>query len=197
MKTIFKKLILSASLTAAVSMTAMSSIADEGIESVGAAVFNKKGELLLPQDFQKWVFLGAPLTPNGLNNGQAGFPEFHHVYMNPDAFAVYQQTGVFPDGTVLAKELALLVKGDHDDGSTNAPSGRGFFASEFHGMDVAVKDSKRFKETNGWGYFNFGHHAPPYKKTAAAAPAANCAACHQASAEKDMVFTQYYPILRQ
>ena len=44
-----------------------------GEQSVGAAVFNAKGELLLPKDFQQWIFIGAPLTPNGLNNGQAGF----------------------------------------------------------------------------------------------------------------------------
>jgi hypothetical protein len=46
------------------------------------------------------------------------------------------------------------------------------------------------------GFFNFGHHAPPYEKTAPAAPKASCAGCHQANADKDMVFTGMYPILR-
>lgn len=171
-------------------------LADKAGSAIGAAVFNKQDELLLPEGFREWVFIGAPLTPHGLNNNQAAFPEYHHVYVNPDAFAVYKRTGVFPEGTVIAKELVLLQKGDHPDGSKNAPSGRGYFAGEFQGMDVMVKDSKRFKKTNGWGFYNFGHHAPPYVATAKAAPKNSCAGCHQAKAEKDMVFTQFYPILR-
>jgi hypothetical protein len=119
------------------------------------------------------------------------------VYINPDAYAVYQRTGRFPDGTVIAKELVLLKKGEYKDGSLNASSGRGYFAGEFHGMDVMVKDSERYRGTSGWGFFNFGHHAPPYASTAQAAPAASCADCHKANAERDMVFTQYYPALRR
>ena len=60
---------------------------------------------------------------------------------------------------------------------------------------MMVKDSKRFAETNGWGFFNFGHHAPPYAETAEAAPINACAGCHIANAE-DMVFKKFYrPIL--
>lgn len=164
--------------------------------NVGAAIFNPQGELVLPENFREWVFIGAPLTPNGLNNGKAGFPEYHHVYVNPDAYAVYARTGEFPDGTVIAKELVLLQKGEFEDGSKTAPSGRGFFAGEFHGMDVMVKDGQRFKETNGWGFFNFGHHAPPYLKAAKAASTESCASCHTSNAGKGMVFKRYYPILQ-
>ncbi|MEZ5573795.1 MAG: cytochrome P460 family protein [Halioglobus sp.] len=170
-------------------------MADEAQIPIGAAVFNARGELQQPQHFRQWVFLGAPLTPNGLNNGQAAFPEIHHVYINPDAYAVYQQTGQFPDGTVIAKELVLLQEPDYKDGSKNAPSGRGFFAGAFHGMDVMVKDSSRFSTTNSWGFFNFGHHAPPYEPSAKAAPAESCASCHTANAHRDMVFANFYPIL--
>ena len=164
--------------------------------SIGAATFDKQNELQLPEGFRQWVFIGAPLTPHGLNKGKAGFPEYHHVYINPDAFAVYQRTGEFPDGTVIAKELVLLQKSDYADGSKNAPSGRGYFAGEFNGMDVMVKDSARFKETNGWGFFNFGHHAPPYTQKAKAESVTNCGGCHSANAGKGMVFKTYYPVLR-
>ncbi len=33
--------------------------------------FNKKGELIQPEDFRNWMFIGAPLTPQGLNDGKA------------------------------------------------------------------------------------------------------------------------------
>jgi hypothetical protein len=63
-----------------------------------------------------------------------------------------------------------------------------------NGADVTVKDSKRFAETNGWGYFNFNHHEPkaPMAKVKAKG---ECAYCHIASAKKDEVWTQFYPLL--
>src|SRR4051812_45231245 len=39
------------------------------------------GQLVLPKNWRSWVFVGAPLTPNALNNGKASFPEFHNVYI--------------------------------------------------------------------------------------------------------------------
>ena len=57
---------------------------------------------------------------------------------------------------------------------------------------MSVKDSARFADTQGWGFFNFGHHAPPYAATAAAAPVEACAGCHAASAHEDMVFAGFY-----
>ena len=159
------------------------------------ATFNGAGETTIPENFRQWVFVGAPLTPHGLNGGKAGFPEFHHVYVEPKAFETYRKTGRFPEGTTIVKELVLLHPGDYPDGSRDEASGRGFFPAARNGIDISVKDSKRFKDTNGWGFFNFGHHAPPYAKTAVAASKEACAGCHIANAE-DMVFTKFYsPIL--
>lgn len=161
--------------------------------------WNKKGELIRPKNFRStWVFLGAPFTPNSLNDGKAGFPEFHNVYVQPSAFKAYRKTGKWPEGTMMLKELQLVddPKGDEKDGSRYEPSGRGFFPGPVNGMDVSVKDSSRFKESQNWGYFNFGHHAPPYAKTAKAAPVSACAQCHIDNASEDMVYIEMYkPIL--
>ena len=43
----------------------------------------------------------TPLTPNALNGGAAGFPEFHYVYIEPAAFKHYKKTGEFPEGTTI------------------------------------------------------------------------------------------------
>ena len=157
--------------------------------------WNSKGELILPNNYHTWVFLGAPLTPNALNGGEAGFPEYHNVYIQHEAYQIYRRTGDFPEGTILLKELQLTLPGTHSDGSRNEASGRGFFPAQLNGIDISVKDSKRFSKTNGWGFFNFGHHAPPYSETAAVMPKEACATCHIANT-KSMVFTQFYsPIL--
>jgi len=182
-------------ITALAAGTLQSHRASAQMAQADGARFNAANETSIPEGFREWVFLGAPLTPNGLNGGQAGFPEFHHVYIEPGAYAKYRRTGEFPDGTTIVKELVLLKDGQHQDGSRDEASGRGFFADRFAGIDMMVKDSRRFPETNGWGFFNFGHHEPPYAEKAAAAPEESCAFCHTANATHDMVFTKFYPIL--
>jgi len=157
--------------------------------------WNTKGELVLPSDFRRWVFLGSPLTPHALNGGSAPFPEYHNVYVQPEAFTAYRETGVWPEGTIMLKELQLTTPAVNPDGSSVEVSGRGFFPASLNGVDISVKDSDRFKDTSGWGFFNFGHHAPPYAKTAAEQPSDACAGCHLANAT-DMVFSKFYaPIL--
>jgi len=161
------------------------------------AVFDSNGRLQLPTGYRRWVFVGAPLTPNGLNNGKAGFPEYHHVYVEEKNLDAYLKKGSFPEGTVIVKELTRVLDPMFPDGSRTEPSGRGYFNGEFNGLDVTVKDSKRFAKTNGWGFFNFGHHPLPYAESAEEAPASECAGCHGAYVAKtDMTWVQFYPMLR-
>ncbi len=171
------------------------SLAAESPQST--AVFDSDGKMKLPTGYRAWVFVGAPLTPNGLNNGKANFPEYHNVYVEKKNVDAYLKTGEFPEGTVIVKELTLVLDPEFPDGSRKEPSGRGYFNGAFNGIDVSVKDSKRFAETNGWGYFTFGHHPLPYDKTAAEKPVAECAGCHLANVgSTDMTWIQFYPLLR-
>lgn len=161
------------------------------------ASFNEDGSVNQPTGWREWVFIGAPLTPNALNGGEAPFPEFHNVYIEPSAYAVYSETGIFPEGTQIAKELTTVRKNNNaENGSSQEVSGVGYFQGEFSGLELTVKDNERFKdEPGGWAYFSFGHK-PDYEKTASAMPTDSCNACHAASAEDDFVFTQFYPVLR-
>jgi hypothetical protein len=164
-----------------------------------AAVFDSDGKLKLPKPatFRRWVLVGAPLTPEGLNNNQAGFPEYHNVYIEEKNVDAYLKTGSFPEGTVIVKELTRVLKPTFPDSSRTEPSGRGYFNGEFNGIDLTVKDSKRFAKTNGWGFFTFGHHPLPYAATAAESSVTECAGCHIANVAKtDMTWIQFYPILR-
>jgi len=162
-------------------------------------VYDSQGRLKLPDPtvFRKWVFLGAPTTPNGLNNGKANFPEFHHVYVEQKNLDAYLKTGTFPEGTMLVKELTRVLNPAFPDGSRKEPSGRGYFNGEFNGIDLSIKDSKRFTKTNGWGYFTFGHHPLPYAEVAEEASPSECAGCHITYVAKtDMTWVQFYPIMR-
>ncbi len=162
-------------------------VADESQPS--PVEFNTDGELVRPTGYRKWTYIGTPVTPNDMNGGAAPFPEFHNVYINPDAYNHYEKTGEFPDGTVLVKELVSV-------GEKEASSGKGYFMGEFIGLEVSVKDMARFKDEPGnWAYFSFGHKYP-LKENAKAQPAASCNECHDGDADDDWVFTQYYPVLR-
>ena len=153
------------------------------------ARFDDNGDLLRPEGYREWVYVGTPLTPNDMNNGKAAFPEFHNVYIDPRAYAQWKQSGTFPDGTIIVKELISV-------GSKAAVSGQGYFMGDFLGLEATVKSKKRFpNEPNNWAYFSFGKR-PDLTATATAFSTDKCAACHQAAAADDMVFTQYYPVLR-
>jgi Cytochrome P460 len=165
--------------------------------TASAAVFDSKGRLQLPTGYRRWVFVGAPLTPDGLNDGKAGFPEYHLVYIQEQNVDAYLKTGSFPEGTVIVKELTRVLNPSFPDGSRSEPSGRGYFNGAYNGLDVTVKDSKKFAATNGWGFFNFGHHPLPYAESSAEASPAECAGCHSAFVAKtDMTWVQFYPMLR-
>ena len=140
--------------------------------------FTADGKLKQPVGYRKWVYIGTPLTPNDLNGGEASFPEFHAVYMDPESFAHYEKTGEFRDGTVLIKELSSV-------GEKKASSGNGYFQGEFTGLEASIKDSKRFKDEPGnTAYFSFGHKYP-LKAEVAKNSAAACNKCHEDNAKKD------------
>jgi hypothetical protein len=174
-----------------------------------SVVFNADGAVQVPTGFRKWVFVGAPLTPEGLNDGKyncnadgmnctkSNFPEYHHVYIEQKNVDAYLKTGDFPEGTVIVKELTRVLNPTFPDSSRKEPSGRGYFNGVYNGIDMSIKDGKRFAKTNGWGFFTFGHHPMPYEKTSAERPVAECAGCHIANvAATDMTYIQFYPLLR-
>jgi len=157
--------------------------------------YTKEGDLILPKDWRSWVYVGSPLTPDELNNGKANFPEYHNVYIEPGSYEIYKRTNVFPEGTIFFKELQrVLLPKQFPDGSLTEPSGRGYFPGAYNGADVTVKDTKRYADTGGWGYYNF-NHSEPKAPTAKLKPKTECAFCHQASAKKDEVWTQFYRLL--
>jgi hypothetical protein len=163
--------------------------------------YTADGELIRPADgaWREWVYIGAIVTPNALNDGEAPFPEFHSVYVEPRTWEHYTKTGEFMEGAIIAKELSLIraPDGANEDGSTDEVSGTGYFMGGYRGFEITVKSKEHYPDEPGnWAYYTYGHHAPPYEMAAAAAPADACNACHEASADEDFVFTQFYPVLR-
>jgi hypothetical protein len=149
--------------------------------------FTADGKIRQPVGYRQWISLGAVVTPNDMNGGEASFPEFHNVYMDPESFAYAEKHGEYRDGTVIVKELLSV-------GSKVQSSGNGYFEGEFTGLEVSIKDSKRFADEPGnWAYFSFGHKYPLKVETAMNATA-SCNSCHEQNAT-NFVFSGVYPIL--
>ena len=149
--------------------------------------FTKENALLTPKNYREWVFVGAPVTPNDMNDGKPAFPEFHNVYIDPASWNHWKKTGEFRDGTVIVKELVSV-------GTKESASGNGYFQGEFNGIAAMVKDTKRFADRPGnWAFFGFDSYEA---KHGAIQANEACAACHKENAAQDMVFIQHYPVLR-
>lgn len=108
---------------------------------------------------------------------------FDNVFVDPDALRAFRATGMWPDGTVFAKES----RGGQTKGSINKT---GEFQREpVEGLELHVKDSVRFK--GGWAFFEFGSNDPARQIPTKA----SCYACHQTHAAVDTTFVQFYPTL--
>lgn len=159
--------------------------------------YDSEGKLLRPAGYEKWVVVGTSIGL-GYSDGDKKDPDnpgtFHNVYMQPDAFDHYVQTGEFPEQTVL-----VVTNLKSQPAKTKGPVSRiGFVAAPTSGLEVAIKDSKRFPD--GWAYYLF-HDAPEqqqnpdHKQTATAFPKQECFDCHAAHGADDNVFTQFYSVL--
>lgn len=131
--------------------------------------------------------LGSWFVPAGDNAG------FHHVYAQPGAIEAYRETGRFPDGTALVKEIVRDRRADYTTGMDVAR------ATDTVQWFLMVKDRRgRFQGNpswgNGWGWALFESGDPatnvaPDFRTA-------CLACHVPAIESDWVYTEGYPVLR-
>lgn len=180
---------LTVCFTVLAGMATLSSLVAAPAVGVAGIDFTSDGKLKLPTGYRKWVYVGASVTPNDMNDGHALFPEFHSIYMDLDSYAHYEKTGKYRDGTVMIKELTSV-------GGKQETSGKGYFMGKFSSLEVSIKDSDRFKDEPGsWAYFSFEYKFPD-RKEVAKHPAASCNNCHQENAADDFVFSQDYPVLR-
>jgi hypothetical protein len=142
-------------------------------------------QLILPEGYRTWVFVGASI---GLSYSEGAPREgpglFHHIYMQPEAYAHYKRTKQFPEKTMLVMEVYKPEQ------KVSINKG-GYFEGDRVAIEVALKDREKFEE--GWAYFDFGNAS---KSSAKAFPKASCFDCHKQHAEDDNVFTQFYPVLR-
>jgi hypothetical protein len=163
--------------------------------------YNAKGELKRPTDFRTWVFVGSNIglkyhkelpdvAPRKQDLAKKAAPgEFHNVYIRPEAYEHYLKTGEFPDLTVLVMDVYEAKERD-----AKGIVSSGLFPGVQRRIEVAVKNGKRPDGSKtDWAYYAF---ESPTKATAAAFRDAACYDCHLKHADRDNVWVQFYPTLR-
>lgn len=146
------------------------------------------GNITLPDDFRlTMTHLGSWFVPDG---GASGF---HDVYADQKSVEIYRQTGAFPDGAVLVKELRASAAADYTTG-TNVS----FATGEIKQWFVMIKDTQnRFPENplwgDGWGWALF--KTSDLTKNVASDYKTDCLGCHLPAENKDWVYIEAYPSL--
>jgi len=156
----------------------------DGADVPGAAVqYTPEGLMRRPQGYREWVYLTSGMDMTYSADGAPDHHMFDNVFVNPESYKAFLATGTWPEGTAIIIES----RGGASKGSIN--KGGLFQTTEIMGIEVHVKDSKRF--AGSWAFFGFDQDQPQKMLP----QTAQCYSCHAAHAAVDTTFVQFYPTL--
>jgi hypothetical protein len=131
-------------------------------------------EIPYPEGYREWThvktYVVGPKSPAFKFIGG-----FNHVYANEKAMQGYR-TGYFPDGSVIVSDVIEAID------SINIREGKR------HHIDVMMKDSVAFSDSQGWGFESFATDSK-IERMVTPDMSRNCTNCH--SKQKDLVFSDY------
>ena len=137
----------------------------------------------IPPGYRDWRLISVAHEEGNLNDIRA-------VLGNDAAIKAYREEKLpFPEGTVIGRIAWRHVPSEEN----NKAFGR---AQSFVPGDAPpwylqfmVKDSKKYAATSGWGYAQFDKDGKPGPES----DMKKCFPCHQATKDRDFVFTRYAP----
>jgi len=157
---------------------------DGHTSSTQTPTYTEDGRLLFPANYREWVYLTSGVdmsySPNAMGMDHS---MFDNVFVNPDAYMAFLQTGTWPDKTMLVLEVRVA-------GSKASINKSGHYqTSDLMGREVHVKDASRFP--GKWAFFGFETDSPSKQVP----KEASCYSCHEQHAAVDTTFVQFYPTL--
>jgi Cytochrome P460 len=154
-------------------------------------VVDTNGNLHVPKAYRTtYQSLGSWAV--AADQGQ-GSKELHVVYASPGTIAAYGESGRFPDGAVLVKEVFHAATGKMTTGTVSR-------ADTLKGWFVMMRDSKGSHVGNklwgdGWGWSWFDAANP--SKTTSTDYKTDCQPCHVPARASDWIYVSGYPPLRR
>jgi len=151
--------------------------------STNSPVYTADGNLKFPANYREWVYVTSGVDMSYGPAMDMGHSMFDNVFVNPEAYRSFLQTGTWPDKTTLVLEARIAG----NKGSINKTGH--FQTGEIMGREVHVKDEVRFP--GKWAFFNAedgvtGKLLPREME---------CYSCHEQHGAVDTTFVQFYPTL--
>ena len=168
----------------AVALVTVAPQASSNIEnSAKLPVYTPDGNLKFPTQYREWVYLTSGVDMSYSPNMSMDHSMFDNVFVNPEAYRAFLQTGIWPDKTMLVLEARMA-------GSKGSINKTGHFQTgEIMGREVHVKDASRFP--GKWAFFNADDGV-----TGKLLPREmDCYSCHEQHGAVDTTFVQFYPTL--
>lgn len=130
-----------------------------------------------PEGYRQWTHVKT-MTINAGHALYDAFGGIHHLYANARALEGYK-SGKFADGSVIVFDLLEAKAADNavHEGPRKV-------------LGVMHKDSKKYKDTGGWGYEGFKGDSRSERAVGKNAASA-CHQCHTAQKDKDFVFSTF------
>jgi hypothetical protein len=146
--------------------------------------YTADGRLEFPENYREWVFLTSGLNMS-YNPTVAAMDHamFDNVFVNPESYKVFRETGTWPDKTMFVLEVRMAG----DKASINKAGH--FQTPGIMGREIHVKDESRFP--GKWAFFGFEDEKPG----TAFAKDMPCYSCHEQHGAVDTTFVQFYPTL--
>ena len=109
--------------------------------------YTSDGQLRRPANYREWVYLSSGFDMSYNPATEMGHHMFDNVFVNPEAWRAFLNSGTWPDKTV----LVLEARGAENRGSINQKGN--FQGAAVMGLEVHVKDEARF--ASKWAFFGF------------------------------------------
>ena len=152
--------------------------------AVNTPRYTVDGRMEFPANYREWVYLSTGVNMDYNPSAMAmNHTMFDNVFVNPEAYKVFKETGKWPDKTMMALEGRV----GESKGSINKAGE--YQSTQLMGRSVHVKDVKRF--AGGWAFFGFDDDGKPAEMIPTKA---SCYSCHEQHAAVDTTFVQFYPV---
>lgn len=153
--------------------------------------YTADGRLKFPENYRQWVYLstgiGMTYGPLAEQQTRGGPPMFDNIFVNPEAYRAFLETGHWPDKTILVMEARLSE-------SHASINNGGHFQTDVVGVEAEVKDSSTAE--GPWNFYGFQvkpGEAPEAAK--AVSRKSGCYGCHGVKTAVENTFVQFYPPL--
>jgi len=103
--------------------------------------YTSDAQLKFPEHYRDWVYLTTGFDMSYNPAMRMGHDMFDNVFVNPEAYKAFVETGTWPDKTI----LVLEGRGAQSKGSINQQGS--YQGTEVMGVEVHVKDEAHFQES--------------------------------------------------